>query len=144
MNFMPATLEGGKLKLPVGEVDPPQGVDAGRGGRLVAGIRPESFEDAALVDADARDRGTTFRATISLVESMGSEQYAYFETEGGIESEELAELAKDAGADAGTSERHTVVARLDAASRVSRGEEAELWVDTSKLHLFDAESGERL
>jgi multiple sugar transport system ATP-binding protein len=144
MNFMPATLEGGKLKLPIGDVDPPQGVDTGRGGRLVAGIRPESFEDAALVDADARDRGTTFRATISLVESMGSEQYAYFDIEGGIESEELAELAEDAGADAGTSDRHTVVARLDAASRVSRGDEAELWVDTSKLHLFDAESGERL
>lgn len=30
-----------------------------------------------------------------------------------------------------------VVARLDASSRVRRGEKAELWVDTSRLHLFD-------
>ena len=30
-----------------------------------------------------------------------------------------------------------VVARLDAASEIARGEEAELWVDTTKLHLFD-------
>jgi multiple sugar transport system ATP-binding protein len=144
MNFMPATLEGGKLKLPVGEVDAPEGVEQGAGGRLIAGIRPESFEDAEHVDADARDRGTTFRAKIDLVESMGSEQYAYFKTEGGIESKELAELAADAGADSDSADEHTVVARVDAASQVKRGEEAELWVDTSKVHLFDAESGKNL
>ena len=43
-----------------------------------------------------------------------------------------------------TSDEHTVVARLDAASQITRGDEAELWVDTSNLHLFDADSGERL
>jgi multiple sugar transport system ATP-binding protein len=37
-----------------------------------------------------------------------------------------------------------VVARLDAASRVRRGEEAELWVDASKLHLFDPSTGRSL
>ncbi|HEX6117321.1 MAG TPA: sn-glycerol-3-phosphate ABC transporter ATP-binding protein UgpC [Solirubrobacterales bacterium] len=144
MNFMPATLEGGKLRLPIGEVDPPSGLDGAGSGRLIAGIRPESFEDASIVDSDARGRGITFRAKISLVESMGSEHYAYFDTEGAIESEELAELAEDAGADAGSSGEHTVVARLDAASRIKRGEEAELWVDTSSLHMFDAESGKTL
>ena len=75
---------------------------------------------------------------------MGSEKYAYFDTEGGVESKELAELAEDAGADAGTGDQHTVVARLDAASEIKRGDEAELWVDTSKIHLFDADSGKRL
>jgi multiple sugar transport system ATP-binding protein len=37
-----------------------------------------------------------------------------------------------------------VVARLDAASSVKEGEEAELWVDASKLHLFDPETGNSL
>jgi hypothetical protein len=37
-----------------------------------------------------------------------------------------------------------VVARLEAASQVQEGQETELWYDASKLHLFDAESGERL
>jgi multiple sugar transport system ATP-binding protein len=37
-----------------------------------------------------------------------------------------------------------VVARLDAASQVKRGEEAELWVDSTKLHLFDPETGQSL
>jgi multiple sugar transport system ATP-binding protein len=112
---------------------------------VIAGIRPESFEDATLV-GDAKSRGTTFRATIDLVESMGSEQYAYFKLGGQeVESDELRELAQDAGADeVPSSGEGTVVARLDAASPVKRGEEAELWVDSTKLHLFEPESGQSL
>jgi multiple sugar transport system ATP-binding protein len=148
MNFMPAQLDGDRAKLPIGEVQvPPERRGAGGNGagrQVIAGIRPESFEDAALV-GDARSRGTTFRAKIDLVESMGSELYAYFNTEGGIESDELAELAADTGMEeTASSSEHTVVARLDAASRVARGEEAELWVDSSKLYLFDPSSGRSL
>jgi multiple sugar transport system ATP-binding protein len=149
MNFMPAQVDGDSVKLPIGEArispEARAGVGDGAGRQVIAGLRPESFEDAALVAADARARGTTFRAKIDLVESMGSELYAYFTTEGGVESEELTELAEDAGADEvpGSGEGQ-VVARLDAASGVRRGEEAELWVDSSKLHLFDPASGRSL
>jgi multiple sugar transport system ATP-binding protein len=147
MNFMSATLQDGRVKLPFGEIPLPDELRgaSSSGGRVVAGIRPESFEDASLV-GDAKDRGTTFRATIDLVESMGSEQYAYFKLEGEtVESDELRELAEDAGtAEVPGSGEGTVVARLDAASPVKRGEEAELWVDSTKLHLFDPESGESL
>ena len=37
-----------------------------------------------------------------------------------------------------------MVARLDPSSKVSRGDEIELWLDTGKLLLFDPESGERI
>ena len=37
-----------------------------------------------------------------------------------------------------------VVARLDSEARVKVGEPTEVWVDASKLHFFDAESGESL
>jgi multiple sugar transport system ATP-binding protein len=37
-----------------------------------------------------------------------------------------------------------VIARVDAASRIKRGEDAQLWVDATKLHLFDPSSGESL
>jgi multiple sugar transport system ATP-binding protein len=147
MNFMAATLENGRVKLPFGEISLPEELRgaSSHSGKVVAGIRPESFEDASLV-GDAKDRGTTFRATIDLVESMGSEQYAYFKLGGeGVESDELRELAEDAGADeVPSSGEGTVVARLDAASNVRRGEEAELWVDSTKLHLFEPESGRSL
>jgi multiple sugar transport system ATP-binding protein len=78
---------------------------------------------------------------------MGSELYAYFKLEsGGVESQELTELAEDSGVGEvpGAGGDGQVVARLDAASKVARGEEAELWVDTSKVHFFDAASGKSL
>ena len=33
---------------------------------------------------------------------------------------------------------------LDGASRITEGEEAEIWVDGSKIHLFDPATGENL
>jgi multiple sugar transport system ATP-binding protein len=151
MNFMPAQFDGDRVKLPFGEVTlgPEARERIGRvesGRNVIAGIRPESFEDVAFV-GDARDRGSTFRAKIDLVESMGSELYAHFTVEQDrLESQELAELAEDSGVgevpSAGAEGQ--VVARLDAASKARRGEETELWVDTNKLHFFDADDGKNL
>jgi multiple sugar transport system ATP-binding protein len=151
MNFMPGQLEGDRVRVPLGDLELPSELrerlgDRGADGQMIVGIRPESFEDASLVSADARGGGETFRARIDLVEQMGSEQYAYFQVEGeALESQELRELAQDAGADEvpGSGEGQ-VVARLDAASQVRRGQETELWLNTGKLHLFDPASGESL
>jgi multiple sugar transport system ATP-binding protein len=149
MNFMPARVEGGAVKLPIGDLplpDAARAAAAGDGRSVIAGIRPESFEDASLVAADARQRGSTFRAKIDLVESMGSENYAYFQVESeGVQSQELDELARDAGTtEVPSSGEGQVVARLDAASRIRRDDETELWVDVSKLHLFDPQNGQSL
>ena len=150
MNFMPATLEGETVTMPFGDVRLPDGLrgavgDGGGAREVIAGVRPESFEDASLV-GDLRDRGHVLKVRIDLVESMGSELYAYFAIESeGVESKELAELAADSGAaEVPGSGSDQVVARLAPESKVARGEEAELWLDTSKLHLFDPESGKRL
>jgi multiple sugar transport system ATP-binding protein len=151
MNFMPATVEGDHVKLPVGDVRMPQElrerVGHAEGKQLLAGIRPENFEDASLV-GDERDQGSTFRAQIEVLEAMGSELYAHFTTEAGvqIQSEELQELAQDSGAgDVPMSgEAGQITARLDAASQVKQGHEAELWVNATKLHLFDPEDGRNL
>ena len=52
MNFMPATVQGDTVTLPIGDVRLPQDlrgvVGRGEGKTLIAGIRPENFEDAAL------------------------------------------------------------------------------------------------
>jgi multiple sugar transport system ATP-binding protein len=148
MNFMPARIDGGTVKLPMVEVRLPQGVRANGRRELIAGIRPEDFEDASLVGGGVREAGTTFRAKIDVLESMGSELYAHFSIGGGgeVESEELQELAADAGAadvPRAGGEGHTV-ARLDPASRVQEGQELELWLDSSKLHLFEPETGKSL
>jgi multiple sugar transport system ATP-binding protein len=151
MNFMPAKLRGDSVQLPMGEVrvtgDGRERLGDANGDRsVIAGIRPESFEDASLVASDVRDRGTAFKTKIDLVESMGAEQYAYFRVQAqGIESDELRELAEDAGtAEVPSSGEGQVVARLDAASKITRGQEAELWLDSSKLHFFDPSTGRNL
>ena len=99
---------------------------------MVAGLRPEDLEDASLV-AD-RSRGVTFKAKIDVLESMGSEFYAYFVVESeAVSLRELDELAADAGgADLpGTEGGIQITARLGAESRVREGAEAELWFDST-------------
>ena len=145
MNFLPAQLDGDALKLPMVEAKLPESLRRQLDSdHLIAGIRPEHFEDAALL-GDRRGEGAVFRTKIDVVESMGSELYAHFSLERQrIESDELRELAEESGSAELSSEDETIVARLDVASRVRHGEEAELWLDVSKLHFFDLDSGRSL
>ncbi|MGI8446137.1 MAG: hypothetical protein ACR2MP_02905, partial [Streptosporangiaceae bacterium] len=54
------------------------------------------------------------------------------------------ELARDSGrADTGAT-GETVVARLDPATRITEGENVELWLDARKLHVFDPSTGQNL
>jgi multiple sugar transport system ATP-binding protein len=149
MNFMIGQIDGGKLKLPIGEVDAAGVAGAEHDGRVIVGIRPQNFEDATIVGEAKEERGITFEADIDLLESLGSDLYAYFhvETEG-IQSDQLADLVasrlEETGAAGLREGQEQVVARLEPTSEVRRGQKAQLWADTAKLHLFDAESGERL
>ncbi len=149
MNFMIGQIDGGKLKLPIGEVDAAGVAGAEHDGRVIVGIRPQNFEDATIVGEAKEERGIIFEADIDLLESLGSDLYAYFhvETEG-IQSDQLADLVasrlEETGAAGLREGQEQVVARLEPTSEVRRGQKAQLWADTAKLHLFDAESGERL
>jgi multiple sugar transport system ATP-binding protein len=152
MNFMPAEISGGKITLPIGEVDAGDlgDVELPGDGRVVAGIRPENFEDAEIVqDSVKGERGIVFEAEIDLVESLGSDLYAYFHVESeGIQSDQLADLVGDRLAETGAAGlregQEQIVARLEPTSKVRRKQSARLWADTAKLHLFDPGSGERL
>jgi multiple sugar transport system ATP-binding protein len=152
MNFLPGEIDGDSVKLPIGTLPIPdelrRRLEAGSGGGrrgIVAGLRPEHFEDASLVSDPSR--GATFKAHIDVLESMGSEFYAYFVVESErVSSRELEELAQDAGAAdlPHSHEGSQVVARLSAESRVRQGADAELWFDSHHLQLFDPESGRSL
>jgi multiple sugar transport system ATP-binding protein len=150
MNFVPGTIEDSKVKTAFGDLPIPDGAKAaGGGGReVIVGIRPEHLEDARVVDTEARDYGTTFKAKLDLLEALGAEWYAYFHLEGTrVESEHLTEVAADAGleeipsAQAGDT---SLTARLNEMSEISEGDEIELWLDTRRLHLFDPETGDNL
>ncbi|MHB1569961.1 MAG: ABC transporter ATP-binding protein [Solirubrobacteraceae bacterium] len=148
MNFLSGERSGDSVQLPIGAIPIPdelRGRLHGGHGRVIAGLRPEHFEDAGLV-AD-RSRGVTFTTKIDVLESMGSEYYAYFEVAGEqVSSSELEELAREAGAAdlPRGGEGSQMVARLAAESGVREGQQAELWFDTRHLHLFDAETGRSL
>lgn len=139
MNFVPARLEEDKLRLPFGDVPVPAGVKTDRR-EVIAGIRPEHFEDAAIDPA-----GMRFTAKLDVVESMGSELYAYFEGGGEVlPSDQLEELAADTGTGEVPGAGSSVVARLAAASRAEAGRELELALDPSEIKLFDPASGDAL
>jgi multiple sugar transport system ATP-binding protein len=149
MNFMPGELRDGTARTPLGEISLHEEARARAGsasGSVIVGIRPESFEDASMVGDDVRSRGVTFTVNIELVESLGAEEYAYFQVEGtDVQSDELSELAADSGAhEVPSSGEGQVVARLSGESSVKRGQETELWLDTTKLHFFDPENGRNL
>jgi multiple sugar transport system ATP-binding protein len=152
MNFMPGEISGDKLKLPIGEVDLGSLGDLGGGrkdGPVVAGIRPENFEDVEVVGDLKDERGITFEAEIDLVESLGSDLYAYFHIESaGVQSDQLADIVEESLDETGAGEiregHEQIVARLDPTSKVRRREHAKLWADTAKLHLFDPENGDSL
>ena len=77
---------------------------------------------------------------------MGSDVYVYFNqgTEHTASSAELTELAADSGqADTGAS-ADMVTARLDAATAIREGQDAELWVDVRGLHVFDPANGQNI
>jgi multiple sugar transport system ATP-binding protein len=155
MNFMSATVEEGMLRSQLGDIplsdEVRRALESSNGERtVIAGVRPENFEDAKLVDATIRDFGVTFTATIDVVESLGSDVFAYFTpsgrapTESGPGHAELDALAADSGAADSGGTGDQITARLDAATQIHEGDTAELWVDARKLHVFDAESGRNL
>ncbi len=113
---------------------------------VIMGMRPEHFEDAALVEDHQRDRGALFTAEVDVLESMGSDKFAYFSVEGEqAMSDDLADLAADAGtADVPGGDTGTVVTRLSAASGAAEGEPMQVWVDTLKIQVFDPASGKNL
>jgi multiple sugar transport system ATP-binding protein len=150
MNFLPATVEGDVLRSPLGDLRLPAerrsrlGSDGG-GRAVIIGIRPEHLEDAALV-GDKRDQGTVFKANVDLLESLGSDKYAYFTVQSERASaRHLEELAEDAGGvEMATEDGVQMTARLDSASKAKEDQELEFWLDLRRVHVFDPESGENL
>ena len=145
MNFLTATVEGDEIVSALGRATRAtvrQQVQGGASGRnIILGVRPEHFEDA---EAGRREAGGRFNTRIDMVESMGSDVYAYFAVQDeAARSKDLEALAADTGQDM-TAMETEITARLDASAKVAADHDAELWYDTSKMHVFDANTGLKL
>jgi multiple sugar transport system ATP-binding protein len=117
------------------------------GKEVIVGIRPQDFEDAEFQpDAPADSH---LKVTIDLVEAIGTETLVHFQVDAPlVVTDDMKELAQDAGEGSERLEqrakegRNEFVAQLDPKSRINKGDEVELVVDTSRLHFFDIDTSE--
>jgi multiple sugar transport system ATP-binding protein len=144
MNFLPATLEGHKLKMPFGEIELDEKRAKAVAGRdlLLVGIRPEYFDDASLVEEHKKPLGSTFKARVDVTEWLGDSQYAYIPYEAPEQiTTQLRELSRELDSE---ELRTQAVVSIDSTSRIREGREAEFWLDARKVHVFDPATGENL
>jgi multiple sugar transport system ATP-binding protein len=144
MNLAEGSLAGdtvsiGGIKLPLARDRRPSGAEDGR---VVVGIRPEAFEDAAFAPAELPQ----IEVRVEVLEELGSDAYVFFavdaetiEVEGAVteeEEEETTLLAADR-------DRTLFAARVDPRSDARVGELVRLSVDPSRLYFFSP-SGDSL
>jgi multiple sugar transport system ATP-binding protein len=100
------------------------------GQRLIVGIRPEDFEDAALVPEVPPDR--RIKADVTLLEALGSEIMVHF----AIDASTVDSGDPDAPESAGDGQANAV-GRFSPRSQVRIGETIDVAVHTDNTHFFD-------
>ena len=152
MNFVMGEISDGSLVSPLGTIPLSQlthVAGTSHTGRVVVGVRPESFEDASL--AGERPGLVALTATIDVLESTGSDVYAHLSLNGhggpAVDEPLLRELAQATASEdpeVALATGSELVARVSVATSLVEGEKGRLWVDATRLHLFDPASGRRL
>jgi len=135
MNLVEARLDGDDVVFGRDRVllDPARR-PAMRNGRVVLGIRPEAFEEAAF----ARPGLPKLNCTVTVLEELGADAHVFFQVDAapaaGTETDpEEAELLTGEGA--------LFTARIDPRTTVRVGDRLCLAVDPARFHFFDPESG---
>jgi len=146
MNFLPARLNENTLCCALGELPLSdrmrRALEAAHAPRdVIIGMRPEHFEDAALVEPGTRQHGVTFTAQVGMLESLGSDKYAHFS----LESEQADTAMPEVQAtETGTAEVGHVVIRLSVASAAAPGEKVQVWFDPDQVQVFAPSDGRNL
>jgi multiple sugar transport system ATP-binding protein len=110
-------------------------------GRVILGIRPESFEDAALADASLPQ----IEVGVTVLEELGSDAHVIFTLDAPrVEAEELRAAQDDEEAALIVDDRAVWNARVDAKTTAHTGGAIRLAIDTSRLYFFDPNTGESL
>ncbi|HLU73633.1 MAG TPA: sn-glycerol-3-phosphate ABC transporter ATP-binding protein UgpC [Nonomuraea sp.] len=156
MNFVEAELvrDGGvsvafagyRLPIPDSTFNDKPGLEQYLGKKVILGIRPSDFEDAASAGAHADNGWATLTAKAEVTEELGSEINVLFL----IDAPPVEHKDTVAAADTGDDEEATLplsgdkslwTARVNARSHVRHGQSIDLVVDTHNLHFFDKASG---
>jgi multiple sugar transport system ATP-binding protein len=107
-------------------------------GKVVLGIRPEGFEDAAFASSGL----PTIDVEVAVVEELGADSHVFFRVDAPKITAELLEADEEAT----LLDKPTALfsARVDPQTRAQVGEPLELAVDPSRFHFFDSETGTSL
>jgi multiple sugar transport system ATP-binding protein len=139
MNLVDAILEDGEVafgqyRIPL---DPRRRPAPGAPRRVVLGIRPEAFEDAAFAPLDM----PRIEARVTVLEELGSDVHAYFYVDSPrVSSEEVAEAADGEETMLLVDEKTLFNARLDTRTSARVGRTIELAVDPARFHFFDPQT----
>jgi len=108
--------------------------------RVVAGIRPEAFEDAALADRSL----PRLDVAVEIVEELGPDTLVVFPIEAPpVDVSEVREAAGDEEALL-PGDRAMFTARVDPQTSARAGRPLQLAVDPARFHFFDPATGLRL
>ncbi len=139
MNLVEAELEGGELRFGGLRIPLPAG-GAPAAGRVIAGLRPEAFEDAAFADASL----PTVDVHVEVVEELGADTHVIFAVDAPpVDVSEVREAAGDEDALLAV-EGALFTARVDPATSARPGSQLRLALDPSRFHYFDPATGQRL
>ncbi len=138
MNLVDATIDGDDVTFGQFHLTLPPGLrPATSGDRVVLGIRPENFEDAAFAPGSP-----TIEVGVEVVEDLGSDAHVFFHVDAPPITAEILEAAADTSLL--TVDRALFAARVDPRSQARPGRRLSLALDPSRCLFFDPESGERL
>jgi multiple sugar transport system ATP-binding protein len=140
MNLVEAEVAHGQVRFG-GYAIPLPATDTTPDGQVIAGIRPEAFEDAAFADPSL----PRIDAKVEVVEELGADTHVLFSVAAPrVEVTEVREAAGDEDATLATVEGSLFTARVDPATSAKPGAPLRLAVDPSRFHYFDPETGLRL
>jgi multiple sugar transport system ATP-binding protein len=132
-----------ELKVDQRSLDSHPGIEKKMNEELVVGIRPHAMEAASMAGADDE---RTMTAVVEATEMLGAETFVHFSGKRPpVVTPDIEELLADTGETADSlGDTSHFIARVSADAPVTRGDTLDLIVDTSKLHFFEGQTGDRI
>ena len=139
MNLVEADVEDGALRFGDYTIPLPPG-SAVPAGRVIAGLRPEAFEDGALADPSL----PRLDVRVEVVEELGADTHVLFTV--AAPPVDIGEVQAAAGDEHGLVDidGSLFTARVDPATAARPGAVLRLALDAARIHYFDPGSGLRL
>ena len=138
MNLVDATVEDGAVCFGEHAVSLDNRRRSVRTGRVVLGIRPEAFEDAAFAPGEL----PRVRVQVEVLEELGADTHACFHVRAQRSSIDTGQPAEEASLLA--RETTLFTARIDPRTAARAGTTLELAVDPTRFHFFDPVDGSAL